>query len=219
MKRKQNNPERPAPPVRKRPMRHRAHVAHHTKGRLRIRVPSAKGNPVALEEIRRSLAPVPGVSEVTVNEAIGTITVHYDPDRHPDFYSYLSGADGLHRDASHQQVLHLPPPQVPLSEVDEAMEMLEKEAEFLASHSHSAKVLFEMLRKCDMELKKATDNNVDLKVLAPLGLAVYAFLEMGFEAATPVWLTLGLFSFNHFVSLHAQTPTTHPKPPAPHIPL
>jgi hypothetical protein len=52
---------------------------------------------------------------------------------------------------------------------------LNKEAEFLSSHSHSAKVLFDMLRKFDAGLKKATDNNVDLKVLAPLGLAVYAF--------------------------------------------
>ena len=71
-------------------------------------------------------------------------------------------------------------------------------------------MLFDMLRKFDVGLKRATDNNADLKVLAPLGLAVYAFLELGFEAATPVWLTLGVFSFNHFVTLHTQTPTTHP---------
>jgi len=88
--------------------------------------------------------------------------------------------------------------------------MLNNEAEFLSSHSHSAKMLFDMLRKFDVGLKRATDNNADLKVLAPLGLAVYAFLELGFEAATPVWLTLGVFSFNHFVTLHTQTPTTHP---------
>jgi hypothetical protein len=190
-------------------MRHKAHVAHHTKGRLRIRVPSAKNDPDALEEIRRSLAPVPGVSEVTVNEAIGTVTVIYDPDRHPNFHQHMSHGQG-----SHQETLHFPPPparEMPMvSEVDEAMEMLEKEAEFLSSHSHAAKVIFDALRKFDAGLKKATDNNVDLKVLAPLGLAVYAFAEMGFEAATPVWLTLGLFSFNHFVSLHTQHPTTHP---------
>lgn len=191
-------------------MRHKAQVAHHTKGRLRIRVPSAKDDPEALEEIKRSLTPIPGVSEVTVNDAIGTITVHYDPDQHVDFHRHLSDGEG-----SHQEMLHMAPPPAPmaLSEVDEAMEMLEKEAAFLASHSHSAKVLFEMLRKFDVGLKKATDNNVDLKVLAPLALATYAFMEMGFEAATPVWLTLGLFSFNHFVTLHTQTPTTHPAPP------
>jgi hypothetical protein len=189
-------------------MRHRAQVAHHSKGRLRIRVPSAKGDPAALEQIRNALAPVHGVNEVIVNEAIGSITVHYDPDCHVDFHRHLSETEG-----SHHEHLHIPPPPAPVSEVDEAMEMLNKEAEFLSSHSHSAKVLFDMLRKFDAGLKKATDNNVDLKVLAPLGLAVYAFLELGFEAATPVWLTLGVFSFNHFVTLHAQTPTTHPAPP------
>ena len=191
-------------------MRHRAHIAHHTKGRLRIRVPSAKGDPAALEQIRNALSPVSGVNEVVVNEAIGTITVHYDPDRHVDFHRHLSETEG-----SHHEHLHVPPPPPipgPLSEVDEAMEMLNKEAEFLSSHSHSAKVLFDMLRRFDVGLKKATDNNVDLKVLAPLGLAVYSFLELGFEAATPVWLTLGLFSFNHFVTLHTQMPTTHPAP-------
>jgi hypothetical protein len=190
-------------------MRHRAHVAHHTKGRLRIRVPSAKGDPEALEQIRRSLEPVAGVSEVMVNEAIGTITVHYDPDQHADFHHHLAHAAG-----GHQEMLEVKPPSLPtpLSEVDEAVEMLEKEAEFLSSHSHAAKAVFDGIRKCDVALKKATDNNLDMKVLAPAALAVYAFMELGFEAATPVWLTLGLFSFNHFVTLHTQTPTTHPSP-------
>jgi len=194
-------------------MRHRAHVAHHTKGRLRIRVPSAKGNAAALEEIKRSLDPVPGVSEVTVNEAIGTVTVIYDPKRHPDFHAHLNTSEG-----SHQDTIQLPPAPSksgPVTEVDEAVEMLEKEAEFLASHSHSAKVIFESLKKLDAELKKATNNNLDLKVLTPLALAVYAFMELGLEAATPVWLTLGVFSFNHFVTLHTQMPPTHPKPPVP----
>jgi cation transport ATPase len=175
---------------------------------LRIRVPSAKGNPAALEEIKRSLAPVPGVSEVKVSAATGTITVLYDPKRHVDFHEHLANAEGSHQEKLH--VSAVPPPPV-LSEVDEAMDRLEKEAEFLASHSHSAKALFDALRK-------ATDNNVDLKVLAPLALAAYAFVELGFEAATPVWLTLGVFSFNHFVALHTQRPTTHPGPRKPKAP-
>jgi hypothetical protein len=193
-------------------MRHRAQVAHHTKGRLRIRVPSGKGKPAVLEEISRSLSPIPGVNEVTINEAIGTITVLYDPHRHIDFHSHLSHGEGFH-----QTTLHLAPPDPapPASEIDEAMDMLEKEAEFLSSHSHGAKVVFEMLKKVDISLKRATDNNLDLKLLAPLVLAVYGFLELGFEAGTPVWLTLGLFSFNHFITLHTQTPPTHPTPPKP----
>jgi hypothetical protein len=191
-------------------MRHRAHVAHHSKGRLRIRIPSAKGNPEALEAIKRSLEPVHGVSKVTVNEAIGTVTVNYDPDAHDDFHEHLSTADGSHQEHLH---LHQTPEQQGLrSEVDECVEALEKEAEFLSSHSHTAKIVFDLLRKADLALKQSTGNNIDLKVVAPLGLAVYSFLELGFEAATPVWLTLGLFSFNHFVTLHTQHPPTHPSP-------
>jgi hypothetical protein len=83
--------------------------------------------------------------------------------------------------------------------------MIEKEAEFLASHSHTAEALFKFGRQVDHEVKKATGNTVDLKVLTPLALAIAVFLELGASAATPVWLTLGLFSFNHFVELH-----THP---------
>jgi hypothetical protein len=185
-------------------MQHKAHIAHHAKGRLRVRVPSAKGNPKALEQIRQSLIPLSGVNEVTVNPSIGTITVNYDPKRHADFHRHLSG------EGHHKKVMSLPPPPK-LSEIDEIAETMEREAEYLASHSHSAKAVFDFIRKCDVQLKRATDNQLDLKVITPLALAVYAFLELGFEAATPVWLTLGVFSFNHFVDLH--THTGHRQPP------
>jgi hypothetical protein len=177
-------------------MQHKAHIAHYAKGRLRVRVPSAKGNPQALDAIKRTLTPLAGVREVTVSPSIGTITVHYDPKRHNDFRRQLNG------DGHHKKVMSLPR-EPKLSEIDEVAETLEKEAAYLSAHSRSAKVVFDVFRKFDIELKRVTDNQLDLKVLAPLGLAVYAFLEMGFEAATPVWLTLGLFSFNHFVDLHS----------------
>jgi len=189
-------------------MRHQAHIAHHAKGRLRIRVPSAKGNPAALEAIKKTLKPLAGVHEVTVNEALGTITINYDPKRHADFHKHLTG-EGEHK----QAILLSDPPK--LSEVDETIEMLEKEANYLASHSHSAKLLIDFVRSCDLQLKRATDNQLDLKVLAPLGLAVYVFVEMGVEAATPVWLTLGLFSFNHFIDLHSHHDTAHTNSPPP----
>jgi len=84
--------------------------------------------------------------------------------------------------------------------------MLEREAEFLASHSHTATAVMDGVKRLDLEIKKATNNAVDLKVIGPLVLAAGAFMELGIAAATPVWLTLGLFSFNHFIELH----TPHP---------
>jgi hypothetical protein len=191
-------------------MRHKAQIAHHAKGRLRVRVPTAKGNPQALEEIRKSFASLTGVESVSVNAAIGTVTVIYDPDKHEDFHEHLTG------EGHHQKVVDVPAPPK-FSEVDEVAEVLEKEAEYLSSRSHTAKALIDALKGFDRGLKKATGNQVDLKVLTPLGLAVYAFLELGFEAATPVWLTLGIFSFNHFVELHTHhdaVASQNPQPPA-----
>jgi len=173
---------------------------------MRVRVPSAKGNPKALEEIKRSLTSLTGVHEVTVNAATGSIVVNYDPKRHADFHKHLSGG-GEHKKA----VEMADPPK--LSEIDEVEEMLEKEAEYLSKHSHSAKAVVDFIRRCDVGLKRITGNQLDLKVLTPMALAVYAFLELGFEAASPVWLTLGLFSFNHFVDLHSHHEPEAAAPP------
>ena len=42
-----------------------------------------------------------------------------------------------------------------------------------------------------------------MNVLLPLGLAVYSVLELEAEMSTPLWVTLGIFSFNSFVMLHS----------------
>ena len=84
--------------------------------------------------------------------------------------------------------------------------MIEHEAEFLAEHSDFAKAIFDWVNALDRSVKRATNNSIDFKVIAPLVLAVGAFLELGVTASTPVWLTLGLFSFNHFVDLHIPPP-------------
>jgi hypothetical protein len=60
-----------------------------------------------------------------------------------------------------------------------------------------------LAKECDRHLKRATNNNIDLKILIPIGLAAFTFLEIGAAAATPMWVTLVIFSLNHFVELHA----------------
>jgi hypothetical protein len=184
-------------------MRHTAHVAHHSRGRLRIRVPGAKGKPEALEVIRKSLASLNGVSEVEVNEAIGSVTIHYDPQQHPDFEKHLS-SESCPQDAVFVEAAPK------LQDMEELDDMIEHEAAFLAQHSHSAKLLFDWANGFDAGIKRLTGNAVDLKVLAPAAFAVAAFMELGITASTPIWLTLGLFSFNHFVDLHSHPMTTNP---------
>src|SRR5580698_8211088 len=112
-------------------MRHAAHVAHHSRGRLRIRVPSAKGKPAALEAIRLALQNLAGVRAVEVNETIGSVTIHYDPRHHPDLEQHLASEN------SPQDVINVvsPPKLGDLCEIEGVI----NEAEFLAQHSHVAK--------------------------------------------------------------------------------
>jgi len=182
--------------------KHAAHLAHHSPGRMRIRVPSAKGDPAALEEIRRTLSSVGGVSHVSVNESLGTVTISYDHAAHDELHKHLTS------DESHHDVIMSECPK--LADLGHMDEMIEKEAVFLADHSHTAKAILDMFYRFDRGVKQVTNNTVDLKVLAPLALAIGVFSELGVAAATPVWMTLGLFSFNHFIDLNAHRPHKDP---------
>ena len=176
-------------------MRHRIRTVHHINGRLRLQVPAARANPAVLEEIRKSIAGLPGVTGVHANSRTGSVLVQYSPKAKTDFQAVL--ADHGERTGG----FLLDPPEV--SEVDEMARRIEAEAEFLSQHSETARIIVDAVKRMDVNIKRATHNTVDLKVLLPLGLAAYSIVEIGLEASTPLWVTLGIFSFNSFVSLHS----------------
>src|SRR5579884_1454702 len=107
----------------------RAEVVHHTRGRIRVKVHGGKGNHRLLHEIKRSLAPKPGVRQVDVNPTTGSVIVHYDDGAHPDFHRALTEHG---RDTG---LFALQPPEI--SEVDRIAETIQREAEFLAAHSET----------------------------------------------------------------------------------
>jgi Heavy metal associated domain 2 len=177
-----------------------ARVVHHVKGRIRVKLQDAKGNHRFLESVKQTLSPVAGVRNVDVNSSTGSVVVHYDQTTHPDFAQTL---------ASHcesEGLFSLEPPE--LSEVDAIANKLQREAQFLAQHSDLAKSAVDFVSQIDQRLKTATNNTVDLKVLLPLGLAIYSFIELESDITTPLWVTLGIFSFNSFIALHR--PGGHP---------
>jgi hypothetical protein len=195
-----------------------AHIVHHIPGRLRLKVPGAKGNAIFMDQVQAALGSVDGVREIEVNPVTGSVLVHYDPEAFENFH------DNVHDHATRNNLFAVQPvepvrrPKV--TEVDEAMEALEEEAQFLAARSHTARVIVDFLHDLDMSVKKYSRNTVDLKVLVPLGLAFYTIAVMELAAATPMWATLGLFSFNHFLELHAapqgeaaETPQAAPAAP------
>jgi hypothetical protein len=190
-----------SPPEHKR-VRHATEIAHHTAGRLRLKVNSAKNNPTLLEQIKAVFSNVPGIEKIETRAATGSVILYYDPEDHPDISSLFHGLNGA-ASGSAALPIHPPPHRAPSNKVEEVAEQIEQEAEFLAEHSTFARAIVEYAKHLDRQLKRATDNNIDLKILVPIGLAAFTFLEIGATAATPMWVTLVIFSLNHFVELHA----------------
>ncbi len=183
--------------------KHATEIAHHTPGRLRLKIKAAKDNPVLLDQIKAVFSKVPGINGIETRAPTGSVILYYDPDHHPDISTLFHSLNGDAPDIAAAPVPIQPPRRAPESKVDEVTRQIEEEAEFLAEHSTFARAIVEYAKELDRQLKRATGNNIDLKILVPIGLAAFTFLEIGATAATPVWVTLVIFSLNHFVELHA----------------
>lgn len=156
-----------------------------------MKIPGAKGNPEMLQQIAETFAAIPGIEQITVNPATGSLVMRYDTDRHDEFHGHFSNHPG--HTAEHH----------PSTEIDEFARKIEEEAEFLAQHSESARAVVDFFKKVDREIRAATDNNVDLKILLAAGIISFTVLEVGTAAATPVWVTLTLFALNHVIEMHS----------------
>jgi hypothetical protein len=152
-----------------------------------------------LQRIQQALSPLSGIKRVQINPSTGSVLVEYPQEQRTDFERFLS------QHGTKTGLFALRPPE--LTQADDIADKIAAEAEFLAAHSDVARVLVNFVKHLNEKIRVATDNQVDLKVLLPLGLAVYTFVEAGSEAVTPLWVTLGIFSFNSFVALHQPHPS------------
>lgn len=166
-------------------------VAHQVPGRVRMKIPEGKGNLKLLQQTAESFAAIPGIERITVNPATGSVVMHYDVDQHHEFHDHFQ---------RHVSPEHC----APTTELDEFAHRIEQEAEFLARHSDSARFVVDFFKKFDRDLRVATNNSVDLKIALALGLIGFTLFEVGATAATPVWVTLTLFTLNHVVEMHAR---------------
>jgi hypothetical protein len=165
-------------------------IAHRTPGRVRMKIPSAKGNPDLLREIGETFGMIPGIERVAVNPTTGSVILHYDTDFHNAFNDRLASS------------LHTGPARPPSTQIDDLAQKIQNEAEFLASKSDSAKVVVDFFKTMDREIKYATNNLIDLKVVLAVGIIGLTIFEVGATAATPVWLTLAVFTLNHLLEMH-----------------
>jgi hypothetical protein len=180
---------------------HRAELAHHVPGRLRIKIKAARDNMPLLESLRHVFAGVPGIDGVVLKPSSGSVVLHYDPELEREMEARFA----TYRAAAPAEAPHARPG----DEVEALAEQIEAEAEYLAGRSEWAHAVVEFFKESDRIVRAATGNAIDLKIVLALALAVVTFLGVGAEAATPMWVTLVLFALNHFLE-------THPLPaPAP----
>jgi hypothetical protein len=179
-------------------------IAHQVPGRIRMKVPSAKGNAELLQQISDTFGVIPGIEQISVNPVTGSIVIEYDTSQHNEFHGAL-------RD-------HYSPPaadaSAPGTEIDKLAQEIQEEAEFLAQNSASARAVVNFFKDLDRNIKQASGNNVDLKILLAGGIILVTVFEVGATAATPVWVTLSLFAMNHFIEMHH-----HPLKPQGSAPL
>ena len=177
--------------------KHKLHIAHQVPGRVRMKIPSAKGDVAMLQEISATFGKIPGVEQVIVNPTTGSIVLQYDSNRHDEFHGELQSHCEQHALEQHRP---------PATEIDEIAHKIEDQAEFLAEHSASARAIVDFVKKVDREIKVATNNNIDLKIVLAAGIVGFTIFEVGAGAATPVWVTLSLFGINHFIEMHPPHP-------------
>ena len=172
-----------------------ARVVHHVPGRMRIRVHGAKHNAKLFDRLKGALSHTDGITRIETNCDTGSMVIHCRNKRPRQFMHELveQGRSTQHFDLD-------------IGQAGDMWAGIEKEATFLAAHSELARSVVNETVRLDQAVKRATDNTLDLKVLVPLGLAVVSFFYVGTDVATPLWISLGVFSFNSFVALHPPLP-------------
>jgi hypothetical protein len=127
------------------------------------------------------------------------VVLRYDADRHDDFHAGFT-----HRFNEHHAGQAHRNRRPPSNEIDALASKIEQEAQFLAEHSDAARAVVDFCRHWDREIKVATGNMMDLKMVLCVGLVGFMIFEVGAAAATPVWVTLTLFGLNHFIEMQSE---------------
>jgi copper chaperone CopZ len=160
---------------------------------MRVRVVDVRASETEFfSAVQRAIEGLQGVQSVRVNPASSSIVIGYSP---CDTVFHLR----LQDDPTVNSWLRLDGEEALLVEINEAVSA---GARYLRSHSRLAEAIVSAAEDLDSNLRRASDGYLDLKVLLPLGVAAASSMHKARSRGTPVWLTLGTFAFNAFLSLH-----------------
>ncbi len=169
-----------------------ARIAHHVPGRLRLKVLGAPAEKEYFATVKEVIASLEGVDSVRVNPASSSIVIDYSP-VDTVFHFKLRGDPGVN------SWLRLEGEDALLARVDEAVA---SGPHYLGTHSRMAGSILSGAEHLDARLRMASDGYLDLKLLLPLAFAAATSMRQAHGRGTPMWLSLGTFAFNSFVTLH-----------------
>ncbi len=165
-------------------------------GRLRLKIPAARRDPGILSQLKAAISAIEGVDAVEVKVGTGSVVIYYDPEHHREVADLLSCI-------AQSKSAPVTFASAPSACGDTLTHSIEDEVGFRAEQSALAQSVATAMRRLDKDIKRSTNNKLDLKIMVPVALAGVTFLEIGAAAATPMWITLALFSLTHFVELRA----------------
>lgn len=128
-------------------MKHQAQIVHHVPGRVRIKLPRARGNRALLEQIKQSISPRPCVQHVTVSPTTGSVVIYYDADLIDGFNK------GLAAHAAQGNLFSL-------------------DAESEKEESGIARSIDKSFKQLSDGIKHPTGESIDLKEVFPFAVAI-----------------------------------------------
>jgi hypothetical protein len=166
-----------------------AKVASHVPGRLRLKLHPQGRDRAAMDNLQTQLQSLPGIDNVRLNPAAGSLTVHYDRTHH-SMAGILRFLEDL--DVVVDSIAHLPS----LDNGTEGNRNGGPQPEFITA-----------INALNQRLRNTTGLPIDLKQLLPLafaGAGLWSIARRGLMIdRVPGWLLLW-FAFDIFVKLHSE---------------
>jgi hypothetical protein len=139
-----------------------------------MKIPSAKGAPKVLADIRRSFGAIPGIEEIVTNP----VTASCSNMMSNSTMTFMLGSAAISMSIT-LNIRRSLDPRPPATKIDAFVNKIEEEADFLAEHSHAAKAVVEFCRHCDHQIKLGSGNTFDLKMALCVGIVGIMIFEIG----------------------------------------
>jgi Heavy metal associated domain 2 len=174
-----------------------AQVVHHIPGRMRIKLPFLKGASTQSQQLNELLSPIEGLRQADFNPVTGSLLLQYDPEEDENFLKQVT--------EQVQNVMGLSLLLTTSNGHPATEEGAVRHAKPFIGDTKLSHEITKFFQDINREVNDASDGAFDLKSLIPIGLGVYAVFKVSSGMTTPLWITLGIFSFTSFIILNSSS--------------